>query len=102
MVSLISVSFVSDRFRFVLIAPQTYPLDRAKTAYQRASLEQGKRFPTNIPPVEYFCRASYQGMAVSATRSALTNAILFTAFELVKQRINALPDPEEEPRPKRR
>ena len=74
---------------------QTYPVDRAKTAYQRACLEQGRGRPAVVPRVEYFKKASYQGLSVAAARSALTNAILFSTFEYVKKRINALPDAED-------
>ena len=46
--------------------------------------------------IEYFKRASYQGVVVAATRSAITNAVLFSTFEYVKKRINALPDLDRE------
>ena len=77
----------------LLIPLQTYPVDRAKTAYQRACLEQGKAQQAIVPRVEYFKRVSYQGLSVASARSALTNAILFSAFEYVKKRINSLPNP---------
>ena len=79
---------------------QTYPVDRAKTAYQRACLEQGKRRPATVPRAEYFKRASYQGLSVALARSALTNAILFSCFESIKKRINNLEDPLLKPRSK--
>ena len=74
-------------------------MDRVKTAYQRACLEQGKGRPAIVPAVEYFKKASYQGLGVAAARSALTNAILFSSFEYVKKRIRSLPDPVAEPEP---
>ncbi|CAF9910972.1 MAG: hypothetical protein GOMPHAMPRED_007253 [Gomphillus americanus] len=74
----------------------TYPLDRAKTAYQRACLERGQSRPNVKYNIEYFKRASYQGVVVAASRSAITNAVLFSTFEYVKKRINALPDPDRE------
>ena len=46
-----------------------------------------------MPAVEYFKKASYQGLGVAAARSALTNAILFSGFEYIKKRIRSLPDP---------
>lgn len=90
--------FYLHEFELLLNLLQTYPVDRAKTAYQRACLEQGKRRPATIPRIEYFSRSSYQGMGVASARSALTSAVLFSGFEYFKKRINALPDPSEEKR----
>jgi hypothetical protein len=68
----------------------TYPMDLAKTAYQKKRLELGMPQGLKTPPVRYFARASYQGLGVAASRSALTNAILFTCFERVKTYINSI------------
>lgn len=51
-----------------------------------------------VPPIEYFKKASYQGMTVAASRSALTNALLFSTFEYAKKRINNLDNPIEDRR----
>jgi len=67
----------------------TYPIDVAKTVYQKALLaSEGRHVP--IPPIRFFNIGSYRGLGVSILRSAVINMLFFSGFELIKKRINAL------------
>jgi hypothetical protein len=44
------------------------------------------------PKIEFFRKDMYRGLGVSMGRSAAVNAVFFSAFELIKKRINNLPD----------
>lgn len=72
---------------------QIYPIDTAKTHYQRNCLSVGKGVPVKLPRIEFFKRNMYSGIGVSMARSCLINTIFFSSFELVKKRINQLPHP---------
>ncbi|KAF2235131.1 mitochondrial carrier [Viridothelium virens] len=67
-----------------------YPLDVAKTKYQRNCLnaEEGQR--PKMPTIHFFRRRMYRGLSVSMTRSAVINAVFFSVFEASKKRINNL------------
>lgn len=67
----------------------TYPVDLAKTAYQKNRLQVGRAL-CKAPPLHYFRRVSYSGCLVACTRSAFTNAIMFSIFEYSKKVINRL------------
>lgn len=72
-----------------------YPIDSAKSIYQRNVLMAGfhqdplAEKPTR-PRIQWFNRRMYRGLGVSMTRSCLINAIFFSAFELMKKQINRL------------
>jgi solute carrier family 25 (mitochondrial carnitine/acylcarnitine transporter), member 20/29 len=98
---------------------QIYPIDSAKSIYQRNCLStQPGKTPT-LPKIQFFKRRMYRGMldklfantpsspppspvehgadvsswkglGVSMTRSAVINAVFFSVFELIKKRINRL------------
>lgn len=88
------------------IETQIYPIDSAKSIYQRNCLtsEVGN---TKKPKIQFFNRRMYRGMClcpynsmsgsqflaglgVSMGRSCVVNAIFFSAFEFMKKRINRL------------
>lgn len=86
----------------------TYPVDVAKTVYQKALLStpSGK---VEVPKIEFFSPGSYRGEAasftdssqmmtdlpstglgVSVVRSCLINMIFFSMFEAIKKQINEI------------
>jgi hypothetical protein len=69
-----------------------YPIDSAKSIYQRNCLthEVGQTKPA--PQIQFFNRRMYRGVGVSVSRSCIVNAIFFSAFEFFKKQINALKD----------
>lgn len=71
-----------------------YPLDRAKSDYQRKKLMAAKGAKIPMPTVQWLARRSWNGFSVAIARSALQHSIVFSVFEYVKKRINSLPDPE--------
>lgn len=90
-------------------APQIYPVDVAKTLYQKALLSAGSGYAER-PKIQFFQYGSYRGiknetffkkrsewltyifvgLGVSVLRSCIINAIFFSNFEFLKKRINAL------------
>ncbi|KAF1983038.1 mitochondrial carrier [Aulographum hederae CBS 113979] len=66
-----------------------YPIDSAKTLYQRNCLSSHKD-TTVQPKIEFFNLRMYRGLSVSMIRSCMLNAIFFSAFELTKKGINTL------------
>ncbi|KAL9119520.1 MAG: hypothetical protein Q9187_003925, partial [Circinaria calcarea] len=70
-----------------------YPIDSAKTHYQRNCLMKAKGQPVKTSKVQYFKMGMYRGLGVSMARSCLINTIFFSAFEYVKKEINRLEDP---------
>ncbi len=70
-----------------------YPIDSAKSIYQRNSLMQCKGEPLKrAPKIQFFNRRMYRGLGVSMSRSCVVNAIFFSSFEFIKQHINSLED----------
>ncbi|KAF2398964.1 mitochondrial carrier [Trichodelitschia bisporula] len=67
----------------------TYPIDTAKTAYQRNCLSMHKDNTENIR-IRFFRRSEYRGLLVSVSRSCILNAMFFSGFELIKKQINKL------------
>lgn len=69
-----------------------YPIDSAKSIYQRNCLthEIGQTKPA--PKIQFFNKRMYRGVGVSMSRSCFVNAIFFSAFEFLKKHINALKD----------
>ncbi|KAF2155640.1 mitochondrial carrier [Myriangium duriaei CBS 260.36] len=67
----------------------TYPVDVAKTVYQKALLATptGK---VEMPDIAFFSRGSYRGLGVSVARSCLINMIFFSMFEVIKKQINEI------------
>jgi len=71
-----------------------FPIDTAKSIYQRNCLVGGKDKATR-PKIQFFNRRMYRGLGVSMSRSCVVNAIFFTAFEFTKKRINSITYDEE-------
>ncbi|KAL8652852.1 MAG: hypothetical protein Q9226_004087 [Calogaya cf. arnoldii] len=70
-----------------------YPIDSAKTHYQRNCLTTAADQPVKMPRIQFNKAAMYRGLGVSMARSCLINTIFFSSFEFLKKKINALPDP---------
>jgi len=66
-----------------------YPVDVAKTVYQKALLSAGPGHAKR-PDIKFFEFTSYRGLGVSVVRSCIINMIFFSNFEFVKKHINAL------------
>src|SRR5690349_9385578 len=70
-----------------------YPIDSAKSIYQRNCLMHQKgEVMTKAPKIQFSNRRMYRGIGVSMSRSAIVNAIFFSVFEFLKKHINALED----------
>ncbi|KAH8907321.1 integral membrane ornithine transporter of mitochondria [Coniochaeta sp. PMI_546] len=69
-----------------------YPIDSAKSIYQRNSLMHSKG--QKVPPVkiQFFRRQMYRGLGVSMGRSCAVNAVFFSSFEFIKKHIKAMDD----------
>jgi len=70
-----------------------YPIDSAKSIYQRNCLTicKGERVK-KAPKIQFFNRRMYRGLGVSMGRSCVVNSIFFSAFEFIKKQVNALED----------
>ncbi|KAM3463338.1 hypothetical protein MY5147_002594 [Beauveria neobassiana] len=65
-----------------------YPIDSAKSIYQRNSLLYARGEKVEPPPkITFFKRDMYRGLAVSMSRSCVVNAIFFSSFEFIKKHI---------------
>jgi hypothetical protein len=70
-----------------------YPIDSAKSIYQRNCLTHCKgEKVSRAPKIQFFNKRMYRGLGVSMGRSCVVNSIFFSAFELIKKNINALED----------
>ncbi|KAL8914801.1 MAG: hypothetical protein Q9171_000637 [Xanthocarpia ochracea] len=69
-----------------------YPIDSAKTHYQRNCLTTAADQPVKMPRIQFNKASMYRGLGVSMARSCLINTIFFSSFEFLKKKINALPD----------
>ncbi|CAM1509154.1 Fc.00g028930.m01.CDS01 [Cosmosporella sp. VM-42] len=70
-----------------------YPIDSAKSIYQRNSLLYSKGQTVEpAPKIEFFKRHMYRGLGVSMSRSCVVNAIFFSSFEFIKKHIKTLDD----------
>lgn len=70
-----------------------YPIDSAKSIYQRNSLAHCKGDPVvKAPKIQFFNKRMYRGLGVSMGRSCVVNAIFFSSFEFIKKHINTLED----------
>jgi len=70
-----------------------YPIDSAKSIYQRNCLTYCKGEKTmKAPKIQFFNRRMYRGLGVSMGRSCVVNSIFFSSFEFIKKQINALED----------
>jgi hypothetical protein len=68
-----------------------YPIDSAKSIYQRNCLTAYEGGAVKkAPKIEFFNKRLYRGLGVSMGRSCLVNSIFFSSFEFVKKKINAL------------
>ncbi|KAH8687831.1 mitochondrial carrier domain-containing protein [Tricladium varicosporioides] len=70
-----------------------YPIDSAKSIYQRNCLTVCKGQEVKKPPkIQFLNKRMYRGLGVSMGRSCVVNSIFFSVFEFVKKQINALED----------
>lgn len=69
-----------------------YPIDSAKSIYQRNALMYSKGEVVKAVKIEFFKRHMYRGLGVSMGRSALINAVFFSSYEKLKKEIQALKD----------
>jgi len=67
-----------------------YPVDVAKTVYQKQLLAARPGESAPKPVITFFQRHAYRGLGVSVLRSMIINMIFFSNFEFVKKQINAL------------
>ncbi|KAJ4306914.1 hypothetical protein N0V88_000286 [Collariella sp. IMI 366227] len=66
-----------------------YPVDSAKSIYQRNSLMYSKGQTIEPVKIRFFQRNMYRGLGVSMGRSCAVNAVFFSSFEFLKKRIKA-------------
>lgn len=78
-----------------------YPIDSAKSIYQRNSLlhSRGEKVEP-APKIEFFKRQMYRGLGVSMSRSCVVNAFFFSSFEFIKKRIKTLDDEANRAKPR--
>lgn len=69
-----------------------YPIDSAKSIYQRNCLTHQEGDLMTKPKIQFSNKRMYRGIGVSMSRSAIVNAIFFSVFEFLKKHINALED----------
>jgi len=69
-----------------------YPIDSAKSIYQRNSLMHSKGQKVESVKIQFFRRNMYRGLGVSMARSCAINAVFFSSFEFLKKRIKAMDD----------
>ncbi|KAK4240251.1 mitochondrial carrier domain-containing protein [Achaetomium macrosporum] len=69
-----------------------YPVDSAKSIYQRNSLMYSKGEKIEPVKIQFFQRNMYRGLGVSMGRSCAVNAVFFSSFEFLKKRIKAWDD----------
>ncbi|KAK4212184.1 mitochondrial carrier domain-containing protein [Rhypophila decipiens] len=69
-----------------------YPVDSAKSIYQRNSLMYSKGQKVEPVKIEFFKKNMYRGLGVSMGRSCAVNAVFFSSFEFLKKRIKAMDD----------
>ncbi|KAK3297654.1 mitochondrial carrier domain-containing protein [Chaetomium fimeti] len=69
-----------------------YPVDSAKSIYQRNSLMYSKGQTVEPVKIRFFQRNMYRGLGVSMGRSCAVNAVFFSSFEFLKKRIKAWED----------
>lgn len=68
-----------------------YPIDSAKSIYQRNCLLSCKGDKVKkAPKIQFRNKRMYRGLGVSMGRSCLVNSIFFSSFEFIKKQINAL------------
>jgi len=68
-----------------------YPIDSAKSIYQRNCLTYCKgEIVKKAPKIQFFNKRMYRGLGVSMGRSCMVNSIFFSAFEFIKKQINAI------------
>ncbi|KAK0107287.1 hypothetical protein ONS95_003986 [Cadophora gregata] len=70
-----------------------YPIDSAKSIYQRNCLThcRGEKVK-KAPKIQFFNKRMYRGLGVSMGRSCVVNSIFFSAFEFIKKQINSIED----------
>ncbi|KAG9257683.1 mitochondrial carrier domain-containing protein [Emericellopsis atlantica] len=67
-----------------------YPIDSAKSIYQRNALLYSKGEKVPAPKIEFFKGHMYRGLGVSMSRSCVVNAIFFSSFEFIKKHIKTM------------
>ncbi|KAK5107903.1 hypothetical protein LTR62_000563 [Meristemomyces frigidus] len=73
----------------ILTTSMIYPVDVAKTLYQKALLSAGSAH-VERPAIKVFQQGAYRGLTVSMLRSCVINSLFFSNFEFIKKHINAL------------
>ncbi|POS77812.1 integral membrane ornithine transporter of mitochondria [Diaporthe helianthi] len=71
-----------------------YPIDSAKSIYQRNCLMYSRGQTVPRVKIEFFRRHMYRGLGVSMGRSCAVNAVFFSSFEFLKKQINAIKEQE--------
>jgi len=69
-----------------------YPVDSAKSIYQRDVLTHSPGRPLPKRPFKFFNRRMYRGLGVSMTRSCILNSIFFSTYEYIKRQVNTFTD----------
>ncbi|KAI9804040.1 MAG: hypothetical protein M1833_000321 [Piccolia ochrophora] len=69
-----------------------YPIDSAKSIYQRNCLTHGRDKIVKKTKIQFFNKRMYRGLGVSMARSCVLNATFFSSFELIKKWVNNLDD----------
>jgi len=70
-----------------------YPIDSAKSIYQRNCLTSCKgETVRRAPKIQFLNKRMYRGLGVSMGRSCVVNSIFFSCFEFIKKHINAMDD----------
>lgn len=65
-----------------------YPVDSAKSIYQRDVLTHGPGEQLPKRPFRFFNRRMYRGLGVSMTRSCILNSVFFSSYEYIKGKVN--------------
>ncbi|TGZ77445.1 mitochondrial carrier [Ascodesmis nigricans] len=65
-----------------------YPIDSAKSIYQRDVLTHAPGEPIPKRRITLFSRRMYRGLGVSMTRSCILNSVFFSSYEYIKRNID--------------
>ncbi|KAG0136570.1 mitochondrial carrier domain-containing protein [Tuber indicum] len=67
-----------------------YPIDSAKSIYQRDVLTHrpGEALPKR--PFRFFNRRMYRGLGVSMARTCIVNSVFWSTYELIKRKVDSI------------
>ncbi|PWW78733.1 mitochondrial carrier [Tuber magnatum] len=67
-----------------------YPIDSAKSIYQRDVLTHrpGEALPNR--PFHFFNRRMYRGLGVSMARTCIVNSVFWSTYEFIKRRVDSI------------